>query len=471
MNEKVKELIDTVISNDYCIGCGACASLESSPFTMKIDGDGKYRAFLNEGDQTEKVKGNALAVCPFSNDSKNETDIGKAVFGDSNDTSFNEFTGFYIKNYAGYVKEGEFRKRGSSGGMGNWIAAQLLNANLVDGIIHVKSAHGTDNNMLFEYQISYNENELSKGAKSKYYPIEMSKIIKFVTENEGRYALIGIPCYIKSIRLLADQNELIKERIKYSIGLVCGHLKSDMFAKSMGWEMGIEPDKLTSIDFRKKLVDRPANDYGVEVQGEKDGQEVVLSSPTNELYTTNWGHGLFKYNACEFCDDVLAETADVTIGDAWLPKYSKDSMGTNIIVVRNPVIQKILEENKASTIHIEEISPEKVYQSQAGGFRHRRDGLSYRLYLKDKNNEWRPNKRVEPSHKHTSKRKNIYKKRTFLSQESFKAYKLAEKEEDFAAFIKYMDPIIKDYDKTVAPSVARRILGKLKREVFKLVKK
>lgn len=468
MNENVKELINTVISNDYCIGCGVCASVAGSPLEMKLDEYGKYRPFI-ESDQKEELEIDVLTVCPFTNNSKNETEIGGEIFGNSGYSNYDKYIGYYIKNYAGYVKEGEFREKGSSGGMGNWIVTQLLKNNLVDGIIHVKNSDRNEgNNILFEYQISYSHEELSKGAKSKYYPVEMSKVIQFVKENKGRYALIGIPCFIKSIRLLANQDEIIKDRIKFYVGLVCGHLKSDMFAKSIGWQIGIGPDNLKSIDFRKKLEGRLASDYGVEVSGEKDGRSVVLSSPTKELYTTNWGHGLFKYNACEYCDDVLAETADITVGDAWLPEYTKDSMGTNVVVVRNPDIQMLLEEN-IDSLEIEEISVEKVYQSQEAGFRHRREGLAYRLFLKDQKNEWRPQKRIEASDNLSLKRKRIIEGRTLLSNESFKAFKLAEKENEFHEFVKYMDPILKDYNKIAAPSLVRRALRKMKRVVFQFV--
>lgn len=468
MNEKLKELIETVIQNDYCIGCGICASVQDSPLEMKLDENGKYKPFLVNSIKPKEMDIDVLSSCPFSNVCTDETEIGKKAFGDVKGISFNKYTGYYLKSYAAYVKEGDFREKGSSGGVGNWIATQLLRENLVDKIIHVKESGETDG-PLFEYQVSHNEKELSQGAKSKYYPIEMSKVLKFVKEHKGRYALIGVPCYIKAVRLLMEQDEVIKDRIKFFIGLVCGHLKSDMFAKSIGWQLGIEPNCLEHIDFRKKLKDRPANFYGVEVKGKKDGNHVVLSSPTKELYTTNWGHGLFKYNACEFCDDVLAETADITVGDAWLPEYSEDSMGTNIIVVRNPIIQQILEENR-ERLFIEEISVDKVFLSQAGGFRHRRDGLSYRLYLKDKNNEWRPNKRVKPSNRHSLKRKQIYEKRTILSQESFQAFKIAEEQNDFSAFINYMDPIIKDYNRTTSSTLLKKVLGKLKREIMKIAK-
>ncbi|WP_018930675.1 Coenzyme F420 hydrogenase/dehydrogenase, beta subunit C-terminal domain [Gracilibacillus lacisalsi] len=461
MNSNVKELLDTVVSNDYCIGCGICASVYNSPLSMEMDDNGKYKPVINNNIEAEKEI-EVLSVCPFSKESKNETEIGSEVFSRNPEASFNEYTGYFIKNFAGYVKEGEYRSKGSSGGMGSWVAAQLLKNDLVDGIIHIKPSK--EEKKLFEYSISYNEGELSNGAKSKYYPIELSEVVNFVRKHDKRFALVGIPCYIKSVRLLADQDVKIKNSIKYFIGLVCGHLKSDMFAKSIGWQLGIKPENLINIDFRKKLAGRSANQYGVEVQGNINGEIVTKSSPTKELYTTNWGHGFFKYNACDFCDDVLAETADITIGDAWLPEYLRDSQGTNVIVVRNPDILNIINDNK-DQLFLNEISTDKVYKSQAGGFRHRREGLAYRLFLKDMNKEWRPTKRVEPNDKLSSKRKKIYIKRQKLVQESFKAYKIAEDSGDFNTLIKHMDPFIKDYNKDTTPFFLKKMLKNIKKMI------
>ncbi len=466
MDNKLNVLLGTVIENDYCIGCGVCSSVANSPFTMELNKDGMYRPILVDNDNVEQTNINIASVCPFSNESKNETEIGKEQFN-SDDAEFNKHTGYYLKNYAGYVKEDTFREKGSSGGMGNWIAAQLLEKKLVDGIIHVKDAKSDKSNVLFEYQISNTLDELSEGAKSKYYPIELSKVLELVRENEGKYALIGIPCFIKSVRLLASQDKLINERIKFFIGLVCGHLKSDMFAKSIGWQLGIEPENLTNINFRKKLPNRAANDYGVEVEGLIGDNEVMIDSPTKDLFTTNWGQGYFKYNACEFCDDVLAETADITVGDAWLPEYKTDYLGTNIITVRHPELLKIIEENiQRENIHLEELTPEKVYDSQAGGFRHRREGLSHRLHIMDIEDKWRPNKRVEPSDKLDKKRKSIYEKRMVLSQESFKAYKQAEKDHDFNLFKDYMAPLIQEYHNVMRPSLIKRVINKMKWDVL-----
>ena len=42
------------------------------------------------------------------------------------------------------------------------------------------------------------------------------------------------------------------------------------------------------------------------------------------LYCIRWEYGYFKYKACDFCDDIFAECADITVGDAWLSRYKKD---------------------------------------------------------------------------------------------------------------------------------------------------
>lgn len=462
----VLELKDKIIENDYCTGCGICAASTDSPFEMSMNDDGRFVPILKDGwtNNQNSPSISPMELCPFSDKTNNETEIGQQLF-ERYKADFDNYTGYTIKNYAGYVNELDFRKKGSSGGMGNWLAYKLLEQGEVDGIIHVKETHSDSSGKIFKYDISYNLEQISYGAKSKYYPVELSEVLKLVRENEGRYALIGIPCFIKGIRLLAKQDPIINERIKYCIGLVCGHLKSDMFAKSIAWQLGIEPSDLETIDFRTKIENKPANEYSVTAFGRNNQ---IQSRPTRDLYTTNWGQGYFRYNACEFCDDVVAETADVTVGDAWLPEYKSDSLGTNVIIVRNPIINGILKESHdTDKIYIEDITSNDIYKSQQSGFRHRREGLAYRLYLKDKVGEWRPQKRVEPSNEITRKRKKIYKLRQEISSASFKAYRYAKEKDEFEYFINYMEPIVKKYKRVTEPPIYKKAIGKIKRIILK----
>src|SRR5699024_6308012 len=128
-------------------------------------------------------------------------------------------------------------------------------------VIHVKKNVNKENDLLFKYEISSSIEEVQQGAKTKYYPVELSEVIKKVKETPGRYAIIGIPSFIYAVRLLTIQDKILDDRIKYTIGLVCGHQKSTKFSEFMAWQVGIEPGNLIDIDFRHKLPDKPANQY------------------------------------------------------------------------------------------------------------------------------------------------------------------------------------------------------------------
>lgn len=447
--------IEDIVSNGYCIGCGVCAATNDSPCAIKMDQEGKYQAVLEKTGNHEQ----ALAVCPFSNEALNEDEIGKKLFGDIPSVSHDAYLGYFLKSFAGSVATDTYRDKGSSGGLGSWLAVSFLEEHLVDFVIHVRPVENSS--ILFSYTISSTREEVREGSKSKYYPVELSSVLDVVRDSPGKYLLIGVPCFIKAVRLLSEQEPIFKERIVLTIGLVCGHLKTDRFAKTIGWELGIHPNKLESIDFRVKMPDAAASSYGVAVK--EKGINKVITSPMKKLLVHNWGHGLFRYNACDYCDDVLAETADVTIGDAWLSEYVQDGRGTNVVVVRNPSILSLLEK-RHQELSIEEISADKVYESQAGGFRHRREGLSYRLYLKDQKNEWWPTKRVAPSENIPNRRKKIYEKRAPLLLEANKAYDKALERNDFSIFSKTMEPVLNSYNQVYKRPFIVKVVNKLYRE-------
>ena len=60
----------------------------------------------------------------------------------------------------------------------------------------------TDGERLFRYRISRTPDELADGAKSRYYPVEMSEVLETIRRVPGRYAVVGVPCFIKAVHLL-----------------------------------------------------------------------------------------------------------------------------------------------------------------------------------------------------------------------------------------------------------------------------
>ncbi len=127
------------------------------------------------------------------------------------------------------------------------------------------------------------------------------------------------------------------------------------------------------------------------IDGIRGEQQLTIQGTVREFFGTNYGHGFFKYKACDYCDDVFAETADVVIGDAWLPEYVVDGRGTSILLIRNRDIQEMVDvAQKSGRLHLEPLDADKAAHSQAGGLRHRREGLKYRLAIADANGKWLP---------------------------------------------------------------------------------
>lgn len=435
-NCKNPSIFDEVVAGGYCIGCGACASINPN-IQMEFDDYGMYKpvekAKLDEVDISNPAK-----VCPFLGEGSSEDDLASKHFAIS--AAHDPVVGYYLENYAGYVAEDTFRASGSSGGFGTWLPLQLLKHGLVDAVVHVKEVSGMpDRETFFEYAISTDEESVRKGAKSRYYPIEMSAVIDHVKKFPGKYAFVGLPCFIKSIRLLQKNDPILAERIPYCLGIVCGHLKSKYYGEYLAWQSGVKPSELLSLDFRHKEPGNRAKGYVLRASGIRDDKEFEAKRPVSELYGGNWGLGFFKNNACDYCDDVFAECADVVMGDAWLPEYDDDMEGTSLLVVRNKNVLDILKNaNERGDVKLDELTVNQAKKSQAAGIRHRREGLAYRLFVAIQAGKWVPVKRVKPTVTLSIESKLKYLMRIKLLEKSHEAYKLARENRNVNTFKKKM---------------------------------
>ncbi|MEP4035812.1 Coenzyme F420 hydrogenase/dehydrogenase, beta subunit C-terminal domain [Pseudophaeobacter sp.] len=451
--------LEKIVSNGYCIGCGACAAA-SNGITLEMSDEGQYCVNVSENTMVTDA---ALQTCPFSDEGPNEDVLGNSFYAEN--CTHDVRMGWHHNLYAGHIAEGKFRENGASGGVITWILSQLLENNLVDAVIHVRQSDRSDTGVLFKYAISRTTSEISERAKSRYYPIEISEVMEEVRRTPGRYAFVGLPCYVKAVRKMAGQDQIIKERVTQTVGLVCGHLKSETFSDALAWEKGINPGDLEEIDFRVKLPTRGASDYGVYVKSSEEEH----TAPVRSFIGGDWGLNFFRHSACDYCDDVFAETADVAVGDAWLPEYSGESAGNSVVLVRSPVIGQLIENARSEgRVNFDHISADTMAQSQAGGLRDRREGLAYRLHLKEREQVWAPRKRVDPSNDIPKKRRQIYDQRFKLREMSHEAWQQAVSKGSFQEFRVFMQPHAARMRAFYKRPLVLRIIGKILRSLRRL---
>lgn len=406
---------------------------------MSLDHLGIYRSSPQteyNGTATTVRSDTELLVNAMSDESSNEDELAEALFAEN--CSHNPILGYYQGLYAGHVSVDDFRANGSSGGLATWVLVKLLENDLVDGVIHLKPSQESGS-VLFQYSISTTTDEIKAGAKSRYYPGELSMVLTEALSTGKRYAITGIPSFITEVRLLSNLNPQIANGIKYYVGLICGHQKSTKYAEALAWQHGIKPGDLHAIDFRKKNPDGRASQYFTEMIGVKEGREVTITQPQSQLFVANWGHGFFKPPFSDFTDDAFNETADIALGDAWLPEYDSDGNGSNVAVVRNPILHSLIKQGLAAgELKLDELDEATMIKSQAGLVHHTRDEIGYRLHKPDSKGEWRPTKRIPASNDLPFLRKRIQDTREMISAKSHLVYQQAVERDDWFYFERRM---------------------------------
>jgi coenzyme F420-reducing hydrogenase beta subunit len=353
---------------------------------MKFNSFGEYIPVENEA-PCPVTCDLCLKVCPFSKENIcAEDSLSTELFSNIPGINYRTETGYFLDTFVGYSQDSDRRLKSASGGIATWILDALLSQKLVDCVICVSPSWNDEK--LFEYRIFNTDHDLSEVAGSVYYPVEISEVLnKILKEESRRYAIVGLPCVCKAIRLAMCWNRKLRECVCYILGLTCGQGKSKFFSEYVCALSGGNPDRLARIDFRVKDPKHLASNFSMKTswfteKGEFKERKIFRSEGIGHA----WGNRYFAPNACNFCDDVFAECADIVFMDAWLPDFIMDWKGTNIVLVRNEALAAVLNKGmceKAISLH-NAISIEDVIKSQLGVIEYKKERMRLRVKTKER---------------------------------------------------------------------------------------
>ena len=367
------KVIDLVVNNDLCIGCGIC--VYKCP-TKALDVKTNDFGFITpEQISSCDDNGSCIRVCPFNvfpaDDVRTENELSQIYLKESNKS--HPKIGQYKDIYAGYSNN--YRSTSSSGGIGTYILVKLLEKGIVNYVISVKG--NDDKSGYYKYAISSNIEELLQTSKTRYYPVTLSEVFSNINTLDGKVAIVGVACFIKSIRLAQHSDPVLKNKIQFLVGIICGGVKSSFFTEYLADKIGVEKKYINKPNYRIKDFNSSAGDYSFGCENSKTNEK---KSMRMREAGDMWGTGLFKANACDFCDDVTTELADISIGDAWLDPYVNDGRGDNVIVTRSNLAQKIIHDGiNMNQLNLEALTIERFLLSQKGSFNHRHTGLPFRV--------------------------------------------------------------------------------------------
>lgn len=322
MSVKLK-LIESVIKSGICVNCGVC--LVDVPlkkgFMIRSSSDLKPRF-----DDDVDIDYLFWEACP-----------GKGI----------DYPWLYKKHYGclpddwrigivesmwvGYVADSKIRAISSSGGVTSSILIYLLETNRIDGAVLVRQ--GIPNAEEASYVIARSREEILACSQSVYIPVSTLDALREFSPNQ-RYAITCLPEQSAALRVLQQYNHPKALQIKYILGpytgtsLEYGAIRSLLRSKKIN-----DSDKISSLKWR-------AGEWPGYLEIIMSSGQVVKSKKVYYNYLIPFYITQSSLQSMDFAN----EFTDLSVGDAWSPKFEKIGQGFSVVAARNSEILMIINE-------------------------------------------------------------------------------------------------------------------------------
>jgi len=272
-----------------------------------------------------------------------------------NRSASDDLIGNYMRFYVGHAKDSSIYQSGQSGGLVTALLAFALEKGVIDGAVVTRM--GRDNPLLPEVIIAKNKKELLSAARSKYCSAPVNIKVKEILKADGKYAVVELPCQMYGLRKLEKLMPELKGKIVLHMGLFCSHVLSLKVISFLSHKAGVEKEDIVKFDYRAK-----------EWRGWPGDVLFKLENGTKKFLLRKYRmitKSFFIPWRCKMCYDHVNEFADVSFGDAWLPKVIKCRKGETIVITRTDRGERLIQEAKEEgVIEIEEVSRATLMQAQ-----------------------------------------------------------------------------------------------------------
>jgi len=355
-----------VVKNGLCTGCGTCVAI-CSLSAIRMTKDNSKGIYVPQVAQERCSQcGICLEVCPGHSvdfDQLNMSIFAKKPVAVS--------LGCYLNCYTGYATDCNVRYNSASGGLVTTSLIFALEEGLIDGALVTRMSK--ENPLEPQPFIAKTKDEILSASKSKYCPVPANIALGEILKEDGRYAVVGLPCHIQGIRKAEEVDKSLKVKISLHLGIFCIHAPNFLATDFLLWQRGIAKGDVVKIDYRGEGWPGGVSVYL------KDGQRLFIP------YFDVWRSFNFAFfpHRCTLCCDGACELADISFGDAWAPEFSDDKKGTSGIIARTPKGEELLQRMAAKgIITLNSTTAVKLAQTQQD-FRSKKATIKiYMLYAK-----------------------------------------------------------------------------------------
>ena len=338
-----ERLQNDVIEAGICTGCGACVALDQSCKAVMRDTPwGPCPSFEALSCDLPDL---ACEACPGKG-----YDFIKLYNTHYGHLPENWLLGCFQKVRTGYSSIPEIRRGGASGGVISHTLVYLLENKLIDAAIIVQQ--GTPEPLLARAKLVRTSREILDTAQSIYIPVSTLDILRSLVPGE-RYAITCLPDQAAALRLLQQNGFEPAKQVKYVLGPYTGTALYPAAIECYLRGRGVKPDdKVVSLKWRA---------------GEWPGyMEIRMASgkvfQSKKVYYNFLIPFFITRNSLQNMD-FTNEFCDLSVGDAWSPRFEKLGGGYSVITTRSAEMESIISAmEKASLLVTTEEDPFKTLE-------------------------------------------------------------------------------------------------------------
>lgn len=298
-----------IVDGGLCHRCGTCVGICPTG-VLAVDGD-DYPRVKNLSACTDCDL--CVKVCP--GDEFDFLGLHKQFHGKEGNLS--DTHGSFLDSAVAYSTEPFIREHSTSGGVVSAILCHLLETKQIDGAVCITS----DGDQLWKGKpiVARTKDEILGAMKSKYAITPTNSVFAELRQIPGKYAVVGLPCQMHGLQKAMALDARLKERVVVSIGLFC-HAAIEHEAFRVIWETLGDRTKGA-----KRFVSRIGKHPGAPHLEQADGTLYPIyfgdrkGYKPSSLEVLNILYRLYTPERCMTCFDGLAEFADISVGDPWLP--------------------------------------------------------------------------------------------------------------------------------------------------------
>ncbi len=318
-------------------GDGTCVGLSGG--LLRYD-DVNGELFVTRTDKQGELPQAAYDACPgrFCD----YPALNRFVFGKLPE---NWLSGIVEQSYVGHASDEGVRRGGASGGLITATLIHLLETGKITGAVCLKV--GKQKPWKAEPVIARTKEEILACAGSVYSATPTNVILGELAKEQGPLAYVGLPDQVAAVRKLQQMNHPSVKNIAYVLGPYTGTQMSFEAIRSFLRSHGVESeDEIADLKYR-------AGEWPGHLQITLKNGRVLKA----EKFHYNYLIPFFITRGCLQLMDFTNELTDISVGDAWSPKYEAKRGGYSVVLARSPKGKGLLEEmQKAGKLTLEEIT-------------------------------------------------------------------------------------------------------------------